>query len=155
MSTVRCYDAAGNAIASAPEAVTFRPAVYGIFIENQQVILLAHPQTNLWYPPGRILQNHEVPTQVVRHTFRQVTDMMPALGPLLFVEDQYRIDEGGTAWHLSVLYYGLNRAEVTPTTFSGLASTPQYEWIPLSALRRERMLFGFEAVQAGRLGLRI
>ncbi len=155
MSTVRCYDAAGNAVAVAPEAITFRPAVYGIFIENQQVILLAHPQTMLWYPPGRILQNHEVPTQVVRHTFRQVTDMMPALGLLLFVEDQYRVDENGRAWHLSVLYYALNRAEVTPTTFSGLASTPQYEWIPLSALRRERILFGYEAIQAGRLGVRL
>jgi len=155
MSTVRCYDAAGNAVAVAPEAITFRPAVYGIFIENQQVILLAHPQTKLWYPPGRILQNHEVPTQVVRHTFRQVTDMMPALGLLLFVEDQYRVDENGRAWHLSALYYALNRAEVTPTTFSGLASTPQYEWIPLSALRRERILFGYEAIQAGRLGVRL
>jgi ADP-ribose pyrophosphatase YjhB (NUDIX family) len=154
MSTVRCYDAAGNAVAVAPESITFRPAVYGIFIENQQVILLEHTQTNLWYPPGRILQSHEVPTQIVRHIFRQVTDMMPALGPLLFVEDQYRVDENGRAWHTSVLYYGLNRAEVTPSTFSGLSSPPQYEWIPLSALRRERLLFGFEAIQAGRLRFR-
>lgn len=155
MNTVRCYDAAGNAVAVAPEAITFRPAVYGIFIENQQVVLLAQPQTNLWRPPGRILQSHEVPTQVVRHTFRQVTDMMPALGPLLFVEDQYRVDEDGRAWHLSVLYYALNRAEVTPTTFTGISPAPQYEWIPLSALRRDRMLFGYEAIQAGRLRLRL
>lgn len=155
MNMVRCYDAAGNAVAVAPEAITFRPAVYGIFIENQQVVLLAQPQTNLWRPPGRILQSHEVPTQVVRHTFRQVTDMMPALGPLLFVEDQYRVDEDGRAWHLSVLYYALNRAEVTPTTFTGISPAPQYEWIPLSALRRDRMLFGYEAIQAGRLRLRL
>lgn len=155
MSTVRCYDAAGNAVAVAPEVITFRPAVYGIFIENQQVILLAHPQTKLWYPPGRVLESHEVPTQIVRHAFRQVTDMMPALGPLLFVEDQYRMDENGRAWHLSVLYYALERAEVTPTTFSGQPAAPAYEWIPLSALRRERMLFGFEAIQAGRLRLRL
>jgi ADP-ribose pyrophosphatase YjhB (NUDIX family) len=154
MSTVRCYDAAGNVVAIAPETLTFRPAVYGIFIENQQVVLLAHPQTKLWYPPGRILQSHEIPSQVVRHTFRQVTDMMPALGPLLFVEDQYRIDDEQCAWHLSVLYYALSRTEIAAATFSGRSAAPQYEWVPLSALKREHMMFGFEAVQTGRLRLR-
>ena len=155
MSMVRCYDVAGNSVAVAPNAITFRPAVYGIFIENQQIVLLEHPDTKLWHPPGRILQSHEVPTQVVRHTFRQVTDMMPALGSLLFVEDQYRVDENGRAWHLSVLYYALVRAQITTATFSGHATTPQYEWIPLSALKRERVMFGFEAIQAGRLRLRL
>ena len=155
MSMVRCYDAAGNAVVVAPDALTFRPAVYGIFIENQQIVLLEHADTKLWYPPGRILQSHEVPTQVVRHTFRQVTDMMPALGSLLFVEDQYRVDENGRAWHLSALYYALVRAQITTATFSGLSADPQYEWIPLSALKRERMMFGFEAIQAGRLRLHL
>jgi ADP-ribose pyrophosphatase YjhB (NUDIX family) len=155
MSMVRCYDVTGNAVTIASEAITFRPAVYGIFIENQQIILLKHPITDLWFPPGRILESHEIPTQVVRHYFRRYTDMMPALGSLLFVEDQYRVDENGRAWHLSALYYALSRAGATVTAGSGPVETVPYEWIPLSALKRDRMMFGYEAIQAGQLRLKI
>ncbi len=146
-----CYDVMGKAVMVAPEAITFRPAVYGIFIENQQIILLKHSTTSLWYPPGRILESHEIPSQIVRYEFRGYTDMLPTLGPLLFVEDQYRMDENGRSWHLSVLYYTLSRASTSISVGMNFKETAVYEWVPLSSLTREQMLFGYEAIQAGQL----
>ena len=125
----------------------FRPAVYGVYIENNQVALERHAETGLYYPPGRILEDYETPTQVVRQHFSHLTSMMPLLGPMLSLEDQYRIDQGGRAWHLSVIYYALDRpmsSSMILIEMSGLA------WVFLNDLERSQMQFGYDAVQAGR-----
>ena len=62
MATTVCYDIYGNAVPIASETITFRPAVYGIFIENSQILLQKQPQTGLWYPPGKILAANDTPT---------------------------------------------------------------------------------------------
>lgn len=155
MATVCCYDVYGNAVPVAPESIAFRPAVYGIFIENEHILLLRHPQSELWHPPGSMLAAHETPTQAVRHYFRQLTGMTPILGPLLFVEDQYHIDGARQAWHLSVLYYALDRPTATAATLAELESSAQPDWLPLAELERNQMQFGYEAIQAGWLRLRL
>ncbi len=150
MTTTVCHDMYGNAVPVAPETITFRPAVYGIFIENSQVLLQKQPQTGLWHPPGTILAASDTPTQVIRHYFRQLTGLTLVIGSLLFVEDQYFIDEERRAWKLSVLYYGLERPlAAAPLTEAAEAS--QIEWVPLTDLPREQFQFGYEAVQAGKL----
>jgi ADP-ribose pyrophosphatase YjhB (NUDIX family) len=150
MITTVCHDIYGNAVPVAPESITFRPAVYGIFIENGQVLLQKQPQTGLWQPPGTILAASDTPTQVIRHYFRQLTGLTLIIGSLLYVEDQYFIDEERRAWKLSVLYYGLERPlAAAPLTEAEEAS--QIEWVPLTDLPREQFQFGYEAVQAGKL----
>ncbi|MCP4362563.1 MAG: NUDIX hydrolase [Chloroflexi bacterium] len=151
MATIICTDNLGNPIPVAPEALTFRPAVYGIFIENNQILLQQHPQTDLWHPPGTILAENETPTQVIRQTFQQLIGMIPKLGPMLFVEDQYIIDDERRAWHYSVLYYSLERSP----TASAISDSSQTTWLPLDNLEREQMHFGYEAIQAGRLQRRL
>lgn len=154
MNTICCYDTHGNAVVMPIEAVTFCPAVYGIFIENNQVLLLRHPQTKLWYPPGRMLTDHETPTQVIRHYFRQMTGMIPQFGPLIFVEDMYHIDDNNKAWHISAMYYALIRSQTATTTLANLTGSAQPEWVLLTALERQQMQFGYEAIQAGKLRLK-
>jgi len=155
MATVVCYDIQGNAVPVAAEAVIFRPAVFGIFIENNQIWLQRHPQTGLWHPPGVILEENETPTQAIRHYFRKVTGMTPALGPLLFVEDQYHIDDNRRAWHLSVMYYALERPTAAAPTLAEPDSSQQPDWVPLADVKRLQMQFGYEAIQAGKLQLNL
>lgn len=155
MTTILCYDIEGNRVPVAAEAISFRPAVYGIFIEHDQILLLRHRQSELLQPPGSILAAHETPTQVIRHHFRQLTSMTPLLGPLLFVEDQYRI-VAEQAWHLSALYYALSRPTATATTLSATEEEPSYPvWVHLNNLRRNQMMFGYEAIRAGQLNLEL
>jgi len=151
MATILCHDAAGNTFPVAPEALNFRPAVYGIFIENGQVLLQKHPQTLLWHPPGSILAENETPTQAVRHVFRRLTGMTPRMGAMLYVEDQFMMDEDRRAWQFSVVYYALER----PSTAATISETGKVEWVPLDGLERQQMQFGYEAVQAGRLQLKL
>ena len=151
MATIICYDIHGNGIPVAPETLNYRPAVYGLFIENNQILLVKQAETGLWHPPGAVLNHHEIPTQAVRQAFRKVTGMTPALGPLLFVEDQYFMDTERRAWHYSVMYYGLQRPSQA-TTFS---DSDQVDWVRLSDLKREQMQFGYEAIQAGKLQLKL
>jgi len=151
MATIVCYDIHGNAVPVAAESVTFRPAVYGIFIENSQVLLQKQTQTGLWHPPGTILITSNPPTQVIRHYFRQITGLTPVIGSLLFVEDQYFLDEERRAWKLSAMYYGLERPLTTATSLTEEEETTQTQWVPRTDLQREQFQFGYEAVQAGKL----
>jgi ADP-ribose pyrophosphatase YjhB (NUDIX family) len=151
MATILCHDVEGHTIPVASEAVIFRPAVYGILIEHNQVLLQKHPDTALWQPPGAVLLENETPAQTIRHAFRQLTGMSPRLGPMLFVEEQYVIDGEQRAWHFGVVYYALER----PSTATTLAQSNKIEWVALDSLQRQQMQFGYEAVQAGRLQLKL
>lgn len=151
MPTIVCYDIHGNAVPVAAEAITFRPAVYGIYIENRQVLLQKQLQTGLWHPPGTMLAPSDTPTQAIRHYFRQIAGVTPVIGSLLFVEDQYFLDEERRAWKLSAMYYGLERPLTTATTLTESEEASQTQWVPLAELQREQFQFGYEAVQAGKL----
>lgn len=151
MATILCYDVSGGTFPVAPEALLLRPAVYGIFIENSQILLLKHPQTLRWQPPGTVLAENETPTQAIRHVFRWLTGMTPRVGAMLYVEDQYVLDNDRRAWQLSVVYYTLER----PSTAATISDSTKVEWVPLSELERSQMQFGYEAVQAGRLQLKL
>lgn len=59
MATVICYDVDGNTVSVSPGALLFRPAVYGIFIENNQILLVRDAASNLWQPPGAPLAENE------------------------------------------------------------------------------------------------
>jgi ADP-ribose pyrophosphatase YjhB (NUDIX family) len=151
---IYCYDKAGEAIAVSPDAIIFRPAAYGILIENEQILLVSDPDTSLWHPPGHILEAHETPTQALKHHLRQVVSLTPLIGPLLFVEDQYRIDEADQAWHLSLLYYALDRPPYSAVTL-GEMETSEVKWVRLAELERPNLQFGYEAIQAACLRLKL
>jgi len=155
MATIVCYDVFGNAVPVASESITFRPAVYGIFIENSQILLQKQPQTDLWHPPGTRLTASDTPTQMIRHYFRQLIGLTPVIDSLLFVEDQFFIDEERRAWKLSLLYYALERPLTAATAFTESEEASQTTWVPLADLQREQIQFGYEAIQAGKLQLKL
>lgn len=151
MATILCYDDNGNTVPVAPEALTFRPAVYGILIENNQVLLDRHPVSGLWQPPGGMLAANESPTQQIRQIFRRLTGISPRLGPVLYMEELFLIDDERRAWQYAVLYYALERhTAVTPQ-----ADSARVEWVPLADLQRQQMQIGYEAIRAGRLQLKL
>jgi ADP-ribose pyrophosphatase YjhB (NUDIX family) len=155
MAAIICYDVYGNAVPVASESITFRPAVYGIFVENSQVLLQQQPQTNLWHPPGIVMAASDTPTQVIRHYFRQLTGLTPVIGSLLFVEDQFFLDEERRAWKLSALYYALQRPLNSATVLTESEKSTQTSWIPLADLQREQIQFGYEAIQASKVQLNL
>jgi hypothetical protein len=149
-SAVWCYDAMGNAIAVAPERLTYRPAVYGLFLEHGEIWLLRHPVTGFYSPPGLILLEHNAPQQALLSYLRQLTGLTLFTGPLLFLEEQYRIDESGQAWHLSAMYYAVLRPSLAVTMPVETGRIIDADWVPLADLTREQMQFGYQAIQAAR-----
>jgi len=151
VSSTHCIDDRGHSISVPSESVRFCPAVYGILIEDGKVMLTQNEVTGLWQPPGRMLANHETPAQALIHHFRRATGKIPSVGPLLLVEEQYRVDQQSRAWQLSVLYYAIEGlATGSPTQFS-LRGLPRLELVDLNELKHSQMQFGFDAIQAGRL----
>ncbi|NHZ72077.1 MAG: hypothetical protein GWP17_03215, partial [Aquificales bacterium] len=155
MTTIQIFDVQGHAQTVSSENLIFRPAVYGIFIEHDQILLLRNLKTQLLLPPGRIVAENESPTQAIRHYFRNQAGITPLLGPLLFIENQYR-QENGRFWQLSVLYYAIERPSTASIRFSENEELPtQPDWVQLNSLDQTQFQFGFEAVQAGKLRLQL
>jgi ADP-ribose pyrophosphatase YjhB (NUDIX family) len=152
-TAVWCYDASGNAVAVAPERLAYRPATYGLFLEHGEIWLLRHPYTQLFYPPGVILAEHQTPRQALLACLRRMTGLTLATGPLIFLEEQYRIDETGQPWHLSAMYYAVLRpslAATMPVEANESLEKSWASWVPLNELTREQMQFGYQAIQAAR-----
>ncbi len=155
MPTISCYDIQGRAISIDSESIQFCPAVYGILLENGQVLLMRHPQTGLWQPPGTILAPRDTPTKAIRNYFRQITGSLPILGSLVFVEDQYLVDEQNQAWHLAALYYSLEWPSIPAGKLANVTIDQKPEMVSLNELHRSQMQFGYEAVQAGLLRFKL
>lgn len=155
MTTIQIFNDQGQAKLVSSENLTFRPAVYGIFIEQDQILLLRNQETQLLLPPGRIVVENEEPAQAIRHYFLELADITPILGPLLFIENQYR-QEDNRFWQLSTLYYSVERPSTASIRFSedkNLHTQP--EWLQLDTLQRSQFQFGYEAVQASKLSLQL
>jgi ADP-ribose pyrophosphatase YjhB (NUDIX family) len=148
MSVVCCYDEDGQLHLVAPDTLVFAPAVYGIFIEDQRILLLQQ-QNGLYAPPGRLVAFNESPNQVIRHYFRRLAEATLDLGPLLVVEEQYRW-LNGRAHRITALYYGLERPSTASIRLNETLELPSRPlWVDLLTLQRHHFQFGFNAVMAG------
>jgi ADP-ribose pyrophosphatase YjhB (NUDIX family) len=154
MPSIYCATPQGTLVAVPETEVIFSPAVYGILIENRRAMLQQEPDSGLWRPPGGILLDGQTPERGVRAFFRTATGFLPELMALLYIEEQYRLDEQDQAWALSIFYYGLQRAVGGTVGLAGVAQDQQPEWVPVQTLSRADMQFGYAAVMAGvrRLG---
>ncbi|MCA9966159.1 MAG: hypothetical protein KC423_18040 [Anaerolineales bacterium] len=144
-----CYDVYGNAVSVGRSDIAFEPAVYGIFIENERVLLARHPVTGLWHPPGEILTGSLRPEQAIRRYFQRQLRILPELDGLLWLEERYVMDEQGQARGLSVLYYGLKRPFDTKSV--AVKTGALLQWVSLAEVDRTHMQFGYDALQAGKL----
>lgn len=141
-----CVDEEGDVVSVPAREVVFRPAVYGILIDNQRVVLERHGEKDLWRPLGGRLDRGETPSQVLQARFQAATGFAPVRGPFLLLEEQHCVDAEGRAWHLAAIYYALRRPAGSMATMGD--EGPQ--WIPLDELAPERMLFGYRAIEAAR-----
>lgn len=148
-----CFDETGQVIDVPGGVVGIRPAVYGILIENDQVLLQPHEKSGLWQPPGRILEKGEAPTSAVLRCFQSAAGIQPIITGLLLAEDRCWRDETGQLWQLSILYYALIRPTAGVAGVIDFDNSARPEWFPLENLSREKMLLGYEAVEAGRVRL--
>lgn len=146
-----CFNDSGQIVEVSGAPVGLRPAVYGILIENDQVLLQPHEQSGLWQPPGKVLEEGETPAAAVLRCFQATAGILPLITGLLFAEERCWQDGEGRLWQLSVLYYGLKRPTAGVAGMINFDSAARPEWFPLENLKREEMLLGFEAVEAGRV----
>lgn len=147
---VYCCDLHGRLHPVPLAKLKFSLAAYGILIENNRVLLQVEPQTTLFYPPGGLFVPEQPPRQALRQHCYATTSISPTVQTLLLVRDEYRLDERGQAWRLSVSYYTLQRPPNGRSNLIDFDTAAKPEWIALAGLTRERMLFGYEAVQLAR-----
>ncbi|MFZ0548275.1 MAG: hypothetical protein WAM60_22705 [Candidatus Promineifilaceae bacterium] len=146
-----CFDKDGQPIDIPGPPVGIRPAAYGILIENDQVLLRPYDNSDLWQPPGKVLNVGETPTAAVLHCFQGAAGILPIITGLLLAEDGYWLDDDGKLWQLEVLYYALKRSTAGVAGMIDFDNPARPEWFPLENLTRDKMLLGFDAVEAGRV----
>lgn len=144
---VWCQDDAGRLVPVAADALSHRPAAYGLFLEQERVLLQAHPETGLLAPPGVIVESEESPQQALLACFRRLTGLTLRNSPLLHTQEQYRLDDHGRAWRLTALYFRLERPPLTQSMPVEVEVAPELIWVPLKDLTPERLQFGSQAVR--------
>ncbi len=149
MQKIRCYDNQGKAVEVALADLGFDTAVYGILILAEHVLLQRDRHTKLWLLPGDRLGQGEIPQNLLEDSFNQLLKKIYSVGALVKVEDRYIIDQRHKAWHLATLYYQMERP-LTPYAALPPLQHPHFEWVPLNALNRKDMLFGYTAVTAAK-----
>ncbi|GAB4155783.1 MAG: hypothetical protein Fur0021_23500 [Candidatus Promineifilaceae bacterium] len=140
------FDSWGKLQQAPPTTVLFRPAAYGILIENNQILLQRQPETGAWTLPGGIVPAAETPTQTVRQAVQLAAGFVPEVGPLLFVETLHRLEDNA-AWRLAALYFHLSRPKLTYAMVDFDTPT-RPEWISLNTLLREQLQSGYDAIRA-------
>lgn len=155
MTTLTCYDPQGNPIPVLIDTLIYRPAVFGVCIEAEEILLLRDEGSPLLRLPGKIMLPGEAPIPVLRRYYRQLTGLTPLVGPLIHLQDLYRVDANGRAWHLSAMFYPLARPSATTTAFS-LAEDGSYPELHLvETLSPGQLQFGYDAVAAALLRLKV
>ena len=149
MTTIVCYDPHGQPVPVAANTLTFSLAAYGICIENNEILLLKDVQTGWMTWPGAMLQVGERPYHVVSRAYHLLTGIMPVVGPLLFMEDLYQVDGNGRAWHLSAMFYWLERPSATSISLNTIDTNHQPQMVPADLVQRSQLQFGYQALQAG------
>lgn len=129
-------------------SLSYRPAVYGILIENSQVLLQTHPVTGLLHPLGGWLMPAQTPEQALRQAVYLYAGIIPSVGPLIFVEEQYHL-ESGQAYQVTALYYSISRPTASYAGIIDLEKPTQPQWFSLITLRCEQLQFGWNALQMG------
>lgn len=147
MMTIVCYDPQGQPVPVAESALTFRLAAYGIFTENNDVLLLHDPQTDWLSWPGAELAVGERPLQVVSRAYHQLTGIVPRVGPLVLMEDLYQVDGDGRAWHLSAMYYWLERPSATALSLTAVDNNNRPRMILAASVDINQLKFGRQALQ--------
>lgn len=144
---IPCFDAGGRLVSA--EIVSFRPAAYGILIdEYNQVFLARAPGDPFWALPGGVLRPYETPQRAVRTYFRRATGITPQVGALLFVEERHQYAGDGEAWLLASLYYALSRPMMMTTVLGEVDETAvEGRWFSLADLSRKELQFGYEAIR--------
>ena len=149
MTTIVCYDPHGQPVPVAADALTFSPAAYGVFIENNEILLLQDVQTGWLTWPGAVLQVGERPYHVISRTYHLLTGVVPRVGPLVAMEDLYQVDGNGRAWHLSAMFYWLERPSATSLSLKAIDANLQPQMILVDFIQRSQLQFGYQALQAG------
>lgn len=144
---VYCCDIHGNLWPFSRPQLKFSPAVYGLLIENNRVLLQVELHTSLYHPPGGRVAAEQTTAQAVRQHFRAATGITPEVGQLLLVQDEYRVDYERQPWHLAVMYFALTRPTIGRSSLIDFDNPAKPEWIALNHLERTQMQFGYDAIQ--------
>jgi ADP-ribose pyrophosphatase YjhB (NUDIX family) len=147
MTTIVGYDAQANPVTVDKENLLFCPAAYAVYIENNEVLLLREAETDLFCWPGNTLASGEPPTQAVSRAFHRLTGVIPFVGPLIYTEALYRVDENGRPYHLAALYYLLERPSTSPISLAPITDTLQPEMVAAASVQRSQLQFGRQALQ--------
>lgn len=145
---VYCCDVHGQLHPVPRTQITFNPAVYGILVEDGQVLLHKNRTTQWYQPPGGRVAPEQTATQAMRQHFRATTGITPIIGDLLLVEDVYELDEERKAWHISRMYYALERPVGGREGLIDFENSARPDWVDLAKLKREHLQLGYDAVIA-------
>ncbi|MCY0878825.1 MAG: NUDIX domain-containing protein [Firmicutes bacterium] len=136
---VECQDLSGRVAIYEAEAVTFRPAAYGILVQEGAVLLARSRFTGLWDFPGGGVEPFEPLAEGMAREFQEETGLRVAAEALVYVAEGF-IAMFGRPYHSLRFYYRCRLAEAGGDGIAPeLSEIDELRWWPLTEIPRDAM----------------
>lgn len=139
IKTIRCHNLQGQEVEVAVDAIQYRPAVYGLFVEDGKLLVYRSPNSGtLMLPGGQVEQGERVIEALHREVLEEVGMEISQADFFYADDDFYYHEKKKQAYQMFCYYYlcGLKRDDENIIVHNG-AEVADVQWVPLSTLRTE------------------
>ena len=103
--TITGRDIQGNPATLAVDRLQWRPSVYGLAVQNDQLLVLYNTRTDAYELPGGGVDIHENLTDALHREFIEECNVTVTVGDLLCMDEQFFLTPGGNQWHTLRFFY--------------------------------------------------
>ena len=146
--SVICFDLNGEPVLLPRRALSFKPVVHGILLQNHAVLLERHRETGRYQPITAELDTGQGLELALQRRLRELLITPARIGPMLFAETQYITENKAHGWQLTRHYFLLNLTIAEHETPADLLQPDaSLSWLNFNDLARADLQCGYDAIQ--------
>lgn len=135
--TVECRTSFGEVKQVPPNELIFRPAVYGLIVHEEKILLVRHAPTQKYIPPGGGIDKGEQLQTALHREIMEETGITVEIGDFLHVEeDFYYYEPTAQAVHGFMFIYECQplEFELSPVEYPPEEALDRALWVDMATL---------------------
>jgi ADP-ribose pyrophosphatase YjhB (NUDIX family) len=140
-------DIQGNPATLDVDRLQWRPSVYGLAIQDNQLLVLDNPRTENYELPGGGVDIHESLTDALQREIMEECNVSVTVGDLLHMDEQFFLTPGGNHWHTLRFFYRVTVTGGTLRVNDPDEHSTNPHWHALDELTATNIAVHWQAIQ--------
>ncbi len=140
-------DIHGNPAALQPDKLRWRPSVYGLLVQDNQIIVLENNHTGQYELPGGGVDVAETLVAGLKRELMEECNLTVAVHELLYTDEQFFLSPGGNQWHTLRFFYRVTRLSGTLRLNDPHENADNPHWHALDNLTPDNSGVHWQAIQ--------